>query len=353
MIIVIYGTNFLAGEYKSTLEHFIVQTLSVCFEAHIKPEFVLLNAGKAADTYSESVGHHKMKPEPQTSIGKRIWWDITLPKVLKKLKTDIFVSIGDRCSLNTLVPQCLVITDLKKVKQQSLIKAATIVVFSKSIKQTLLAMRHLTDQKISVVQPCPAPQFKPITEHKKAEIKDLFSEGKEFFLYYHCVDNNENLIELLKAFSLFKKRQGSGLKLLVLGKINGPIEKSLSTYKYRHDVNWIPVEEKTIITEVTASAYTAILPFNTAADPFIALNAMNAGVPVITSKISDVHEIAGDSVLPAETNSAKGISEKMMQIYIDENLRSALIEKGRVVAQNFTLQRSAEQMWQAFMKALN
>ena len=353
MIVVIYGPFFRGEEHKSTPGNFIVQTLSFCFQAHKEHQFVLLNAGKTAEGFSGSAVYYNIKPEPANSIAKKIWWSITLPNALKKLKADIFVSMADRCSLQTSIPQSLVIYDTRQVKQRSLTKARRIIVLSKSIKQTLLANHDLKDDKVFVVQPFPDPEFKPVTEDKETEIKRSFSDGKEFFLYYHSTVNNESVIEMLKAFSVFKKRQESSMKLLIIGKTNGQSEKSLSNYKYRHDVSWIEDRIKTVITEITAAAYAVIIPFNTDSDPFIALNAMGAGIPVITTKDTDVIEIAGDSILFADSASSKSISEKMMQIYIDENLRSALIEKAKLAAQNFTFQRSAEQMWQAFMKAMN
>ena len=80
---------------------------------------------------------------------------------------------------------------------------------------------------------------------------------------------------------------------------------------------------------------------------------MQAGAPVITIRDSELQGIAGESLIPAESNSASHISEKLIQMYIDENLRSALIAKGKLIAQNFSIEETVKQMWLAFMKALN
>ena len=71
-----------------------------------------------------------------------------------------------------------------------------------------------------------------------------------------------------------------------------------------------------------------VLPFNTNDDVIAALNAMRSGVPVIATRNSAVHEIAGDAASYAE-KEIKDIGEKMIQLYTNEDFRFELIEKGK------------------------
>ena len=128
-----------------------------------------------------------------------------------------------------------------------------------------------------------------------------------------------------------------------------PFEKSIETYKYRTDVIILQtknIKEKAII---TAAAYAVVLPFNTNKDILTAMNAMQSGVPVITTRDSSIKEVAEDAVLFSE-NEIKDIGEKMMLLYKDENLRSVLIEKGKLIVKNFTEEKSANHVWQSIMK---
>ena len=101
---------------------------------------------------------------------------------------------------------------------------------------------------------------------------------------------------------------------------------------------------------LTAAAYAALLPFNANEDILFALNAMQAGVPLITADDSRVYEIAGNGY--SETGSIMDIGDKMIRIYTNENYRSELIEKGKTIAATFTPERSAEVLWRSVMKAL-
>jgi len=202
------------------------------------------------------------------------------------------------------------------------------------------------------VYPSPGKNYLPVDTGKRESIKNKYSGNKEYFLYNSIFRTREDLISLLKSFSHFKKRQQSGFKLLLITKSNSSIEESIENYKYRNDVVMIgPVSEKEN-SDIIAAAYAAVLPFDTYEDLPAALNAIQSGIPVITAGKSSINEVAGDAVLFGD-NDIKDIGEKMMQLYKDEGLRSALIEKGKEIVKNFTEEKSAAHLWQSIMKVLN
>jgi glycosyltransferase involved in cell wall biosynthesis len=351
MRIAVYAPVLL-GEQISALDRFVVRTLLFFFQTRSEDSFIVINDVESTRPGPDNVEYYEIKSSPLGSIGKKVWWDLKLPKVLKKIKADLFISLDDRCSLTTSTPQSLLIVDGQKIKPRTMVKARSIVVFNNAIKKLIMEKYGVDNRKIFAVQPSPAPEFKAIGATEKEKIKELCSGDKEFFFYNHS-GNVEDLVELLKAYSLFKKRLHSNLKLLVMGNHSQQLEHRLANYKYRADVVLLFSNENNMVPAITASAYAVLIPFNSGSDVFDGLNAFQAGSPVIASKNSELYEIAGESLLPAETKSATDISEKMIQIYIDENLRSTLIEKGKLIAPNYSLEKTGKQMWEAFMKALN
>ena len=200
--------------------------------------------------------------------------------------------------------------------------------------------------------PAANKMFEPINEEEKAAIKNKYSEGKEFFLFNSIFSRPQDLIDLLKSFSYFKKRQQSNFNLLLTTPINSFFEKSLASYKYRNDAKFIDTNDKQEQVLITASAYAVVLPFNTNEDLIVALNTMRSGVPVIAVKNSIVNEASEDAALYAETKATKDIGEKMIQVYTDENYRFKLIEKGKQVAANYTDEKAAGILWQSILKVL-
>ena len=222
-------------------------------------------------------------------------------------------------------------------------------VLNESIRNQLKTSHGVQDKKITTIYPFASKRFKMADEKEKEFIKAEHSDGKEFFLYSTDFSRKEDLIDLLKSFSHFKKRQQSSFKLLLLTESNSFFEKSLSSYKYRSDVKFIG--KKHDPAKITASAYGVVLPYDTNEDMIAALNSMQSGVPVIAAKNSVISEMAGDAVLYAE-KAVNDIGDKMMQLYKDENYRSRLIEKGQSLAATFTEEKTAEQLWQSIIKCL-
>lgn len=74
------------------------------------------------------------------------------------------------------------------------------------------------------------------------------------------------------------------------------------------------------------------------------LEAMSAGLPVLTSNCSAMPEVAGDAAVLVEPRSAEAIAEGLLRIVEDEALRQDLRRRGLARAAAFTWSRAAETM---------
>ena len=80
------------------------------------------------------------------------------------------------------------------------------------------------------------------------------------------------------------------------------------------------------------------------------LEAMASDVPVITSSVSAMPEVAGDAALLVDPYSVDSIAAALVRITCDENLRRELVAKGRRRLNEFDWNRSAEKFWQLVVK---
>jgi glycosyltransferase involved in cell wall biosynthesis len=188
--------------------------------------------------------------------------------------------------------------------------------------------------------------------HEKEQVKDGFADGREYFLFTGGIHPRKNLLNLLKAFSLFKKWQHSNMKLLVAGRLAwqyDDIVEKLKTYKYRDDVVMLGHLPEADLARVTAAAYALIYPSFFEGFGLPIVEAMQCGVPVITSNTSAMPETGGDAALYADPGDPDAIAKHMLQLYRDENLRSRLIAAGMDQAGKFNWDHSAA----AFMEILS
>ena len=336
----------------SDFKDFIVETIPHIILQHPNDKFFILMDAELSGQFDLPGNTETIitKTQQKNALLKKIWWDVKLPSTLKKIKADLFISFGDRCSLTATIPPFIFSNVPERLKLPFIKKARLVFVISESIKGQLIKSHKTPGEKINVIYPAPGKNYLPMDINRKDQAKEEHSEGKEFFLYNSGFNKQEDLTELLKSFSHFKKRQQSNFKLLLLIESDPFIEKILSAYKYRNDVKFIGTKDKNIKAVITAAAYAAVLPFNANEDIIAALNAMKSGVPVITTKSSAINEIAGETALYAD-KEIKDIGEKMMQLYTNENLRSERIEKGIEKVKGLTCEKVAESLWQSILQA--
>jgi len=338
----------------NSLQEFIVETSSLVIRQHSEHKFILIADKRSAEQfpYYSNMETIVLNPFSKNGLLKKIWWNIKLPVILKKAKADLLISFQNASSSSVSIPQCLFIQNIEIIKKIHLKKAQLLLVTNNLMKRELIENYCVPEKKITIMYPAANKMFEPINEEEKTTIKNKYSEGKEFFLFNSVFSGQQDLIDLLRSFSHFKKRQQSNFNLLLTTPINSFFEKSLAGYKYRNDVKFIDTNDKQVQVLITASAYAVILPFNNDEDLIVALNTMRSGVPVIVAKNSVVNEVADDAALYAETETTKDMGEKMIQVYTDENCRFKLVEKGRQVAATYTNEKASEILWQSILKVL-
>ena len=368
-MIIAVNTRFLLAGYLEGYGYFIHECFKRITHDHPEHQFIFIfdRPFDPRFVYEKNVTPVVIGPPARHPVLWKWWYDVKIPQVLKKYKADIFVSADGFCSLSTSVPQCLVIHDLaflhhpafikkshlifyKRYTPRFLKKADSIATVSAFTKADIHQRYKIDNEKISVVYNAAKPAFKPLTEDLKFNVKLKYTEGKEFFLYSGAIHPRKNLLNLLKGFSLFKKRLKSNFKLVIAGRLAWKYEsflKDLETYKYRHDViltGYLPEEE---LVSLTASAYALVYPSLFEGFGVPVLEAMQSGVPVITSARSAMEEIAGDAALYADVTSPFDIGEKMMNLYKDENQRDMLIQKGLQKAGEYSWQKTSTLLWQS------
>lgn len=372
-MVIAVNTRFLLSGYLEGYGNFIYETFKRITENHPEHQFIFIFDRPYNERFvcGKNVKTVVAGPAARHPLLWKWWYDIKVPAVLRKYKADVFVSCDGFCSLRTKVPQCLVVHDLaflhypsfiskthllfyKRYTPKFLRKAASIVTVSEFSKQDILAQYKTEPAKIDVVYNGVKEIFQPVSDEEKAAIKNNYTDGKEYFVYVGAIHPRKNLMNLLKAFSVFKKRQQTNMKLVLTGRLAWKYEsfkQSLRSYKYRNDVVMTGYMQETELAPLIGSAYGMIYPSLWEGFGVPVLEAMRCDVPVITSANSSMQEIAQDAALYAEANNYTDLADKMMLLYKNENLRKELIEKGRRVAKQYNWDKTADLLWQSIVKA--
>lgn len=284
---------------------------------------------------------------------KRWWWQrVGLPKLLRQQKASLYITCNELPLEKNELPQLLLSSgpgwfdDGKKYHHRINIPAdrwMTVTEFGRT--QWLEQSRFLKGGKVAGI--AVRPFFKPLEWEEKNLVKEQYTQGTEYFLCTGAFLPRKNLITLLKAFSLFKKRQQSNLKLVIAGEAEEKytaFEKALSTYKYRSDVVLTGYLNGPELARVTAAAYAVVHPslYEEVATPVA--EALQAGVPVVAATGTAATEIAGEAALYADPETPASIADQLMRLYKDERLRTQMIRAGLEKAAGFSIGEAARRL---------
>lgn len=359
------NTRTLLPGKKEGYAYFTEEVFVRIAAAHPEHEFYFLFDRPVDFKASPNVQILIIKPQARLPVLWNIWYNWQVPVVLKKIKADVFVSPDGFCSLRTKVPQCLVVHDLaflhgpqyllkshlryyRRNTTKFLSKAKVIATVSEYSKKDICSSYSVQEEKVHVTYNAANAAFKPLSFEQKERVKQQYTEGCEYFIYTGSIHPRKNLINLLKAFSLFKKKQQSNMKLLICGRMawkTDEFSKLLQTFKFRKEVVLTGYVSKEELAKLTASAYALIYPSYFEGFGVPPLEALQCHVPAIVSDSSAMPEIGGDAYLYCNPERFEDIAAKMMLLYKDENLRTRLIEKGKERVQLFSWDETAKKMW--------
>jgi glycosyltransferase involved in cell wall biosynthesis len=366
-MVIAINTKITDEKNKEENDNFIYEIFTRIISSQPEHTFILIGDEKIENSFA----HFKNVITVATKFLKRNvaqwygWYQIKIPGILKKYKADIFVNCEAFASLRTTIPQCIIITNLDYIHQPFLFKkshllfyktmvprsirtAVSILTVSQFCKEEIMKTFKINASKIEIVFKGFNEKFCVLDYEEREKVKSKHAEGNEYFIYTGQIGLHKNLLNLLKAFSAFKKRQKSNMQLFIAG-IQGYKHKAfyedLRLFKFKGDVKLFidPSQEELI--SLTASSYAVISCLTYNYFPTGPLQAMKSEVPVIAASSGSMPEILGDAALYANPGNFKEIAVKMMSLFRDEKLRKIMIEKGKIQSEKYTWNNTADLVW--------
>lgn len=217
---------------------------------------------------------------------------------------------------------------LQRQTVKYLAKATRVIVPSASQEQALLQYAPAAAPKLSVLAAAIHESYQPLSWDEREAVKKEYTDGVEYFIVTAALHPRNNITPLLKAFSAFKRRQRSNMKLVLAGsatEAGQEIAGSLRTYKFRQDVIWLQDADQPTLAKLTAAAYAMVYPGRTDGVALPVYAAIRCKVPVIAIDGPAAREAGKDAVLYTDPQNLEDLADKLGLLYKDEQLRTRLL----------------------------
>lgn len=301
-----------------------------------------------------------------------VYFEYSIPYVLRKLKPDLFLSPDGWLSLRTDVPQVDVIHDLNfeyrkdflqskfqkyyvKYFPQFARKAARLATVSEFSKRDLHNFYGIDEDKIDVVYNGSSSRFMPLSREQQIKAKVKYAWGCDYFLFVSAIHKRKNLANMLKAFDAFKESTDTDMKFVVAGEQFGnqdDVNEALRTMRHAADVRFLGYVTAEELGELMGSAHALVYASLFEGFGIPILEAFAAETAVITSNVTSMPEVAGDAAILVDPLSVEQMADAMKALATDETYRQSLIAKGREQRTHFSWEQTSEKLWNCMERAM-
>jgi len=303
---------------------------------------------------------------PQRKIGT-LWMQVFVPRLASTLKLDLFW--GPRHQLPLFMPKeiktVLTVHDIvhllfprtmslpnlvaeRLLMQRSIRRADYVMADSQSTASGIQEHYQVRPTKIGVVY----PGGPTVSEQMHSPVSDDEKLPGKYFLFVGTLEPRKNLRAILGAFALLDTER-EDVNLVVVGNIgwkNKDVMSLLKAHRYRSRIHFTGYVDAARLSFIYRNALCLLYPSLYEGFGFPILEAMTYGVPVITSNISSMPEVAGDAAMLVNPNDINELANAMNMILSNGNLRDLMVFKGYKRLKEFSWMRCAEEVLDIFKK---
>ena len=361
------NTRFLLKDQLEGIGWYTYELLKCMVEQQPNDEFIFFFDRPYSDQYvfAKNVTPVVLFPQARHPFLWHWWFEWSIASALKKHKADVFLSPDGYASLSTSVKTVMVTHDIahvhypqqiafltRKYYQQMVPRflkhAQKVVTVSKFTRNDILAAYPVDPEKVVAVYNGCRKEFQVIDAIEKALIQEKYAEGQEYFFYVGAVHPRKNVHRLISAFDQFKSNTKSKKKLLIGGRFawkTGEVKLAYDNAIHQEDILFLGYLKNEEVPRLMGAAYalTYVSLFEGFGLPLV--EAMNCGVPFITSNCSSMPEVAGDAGMLVSPESLSEITQALERIESDKALYQQLVYNGKKQKLAFSWKVAAKRVY--------
>jgi glycosyltransferase involved in cell wall biosynthesis len=373
-MIIAVNTRLLKPSHLEGIGVFTSQIFSRMVQAYPEHEFHFIYDHHDFSVIGEysNVHHHWIFPPARRPWLFDWWFDYSVPRLLKKIRADIFVSPDGHGSLRCPCPQLTVIHDLNFLHFPNLMpirysrywnrhtprivelsdRIATVSNFS---CQDLMSSYSISADRIDVLCNGYTDHWKPLTGDQRTISREKFSSGRPYLIYVGSIHPRKNIKRMLEAFDRFYLESGKQVDLVVVGSPlwKGQDQELMKGMQSKEGVHWLGRLDGDDLYHAIGGAEGLLLLSHFEGFGIPIVEAFACGVPVLTAHHSALQEVGDDAVLYANELEIEDMASQMSTLCFDIEKRTSCINAGLIRKELYTWERASCLMWKSILKTVN
>jgi glycosyltransferase involved in cell wall biosynthesis len=374
-MIIAVNTRLLLKDKLEGIGWFIFENLKRITASHPEHTFLFMFDRRYAPEFifSDNIKPIVVPPPTRHPLLWYAWFEYSLPRSLRKHGAELYFGPDGYMPLKLDIPSIITIHDInfhhrpmdlrrsdriyyRKYFPRFAGKSDRITTVSEYSKADLISSYGLDQNKIDVVYNGVNELYSPLSKPEIASARETLSGGKPYFVFIGSMHPRKNLSNLLLGFDDFRTRYNKDFKLVIVGEkmfMTGDIDKTYSNLQNKKDIIFTGRLSPEKLREVLgASAGLTFVPFFEGFGIPL-LEAMKTGVPILTSNVTSLPEIAGDAAIYADPYKIQEISDGMMNLATDNDLFSRLISEGKTRSREFSWDRTSGLLWDSISRLIH
>jgi len=235
-------------------------------------------------------------------------------------------------------------------------KAKRVIAVSVNTKKDIVEHFKIQENKIKVIYEGVDDQFRVIKDRDKIEkFQKKYNITKPFIFYTGVWRNHKNLVGLIRAFGILKKKYNLDYCLVLGGKEDLYYPEARKTWEklgLESDIirtGFIDQEDLPLFYNM---AKVFVIPSFYEGFGLIGLEAMACGTPVVSSNTTSLPEVLGEAAVYFDPKKPEEMAERIKLVLIDEKLYNELIEKGFLQLEKYNWAKMGNETMEIYREAL-
>lgn len=232
--------------------------------------------------------------------------------------------------------------------------ARTIIAVSEYTKHDLQKVLKVPSEKIEVIYHGISPDLSVANPTARTDLMSKLRITRPYFLYTGVWREHKNITDMIRAFAAFNEATDNQYDMVITGKYNPSYPEipdtvhELKLEQHMHLVGIVPDED---LAALYRNAIAYVFPSLYEGFGFPPLEAMAAGIPVITSNATAIPEVCGEgNALYFDPRDLNDMKAKMRIIATDASLRQQLIDRGLERVKQFKWEETARKTLNIYNK---